>query len=151
MHKTYRSRKGGATRKRRSNSTSLDAFQKEITVVFFEMLLMIKLFHWKTYSYPAHKASDDVYSSLNDHMDKFIEVLLGKSGKRINLMNHKSIKLMDLSSQEQFVKHIQMFKSYLVNLDNNKALSSMSNSDLYNIRDEILGDMNKLLYLLTLK
>lgn len=150
MVKTYRKHKYGFTRKRRSSS-SLDSFQKEITVKFFEMLLMIKLFHWKTYSYPAHKASDEIYGSLNDHMDKFIEVLLGKSGKRINLMNQKHIKLTDLSSMDQFIREIQQFKNYLVNLDNNKALSNMTNSDLYNIRDEILGDMNKLLYLLTLK
>lgn len=150
MVKTYRKHKDGFTRKRRSSS-SLDSFQKEITVKFFEMLLMIKLFHWKTYSYPAHKASDEIYGSLNDHMDKFIEVLLGKSGKRINLMNQKHIKLTDLSSMDQFIREIQQFKNYLVNLDNNKALSNMTNSDLYNIRDEILGDMNKLLYLLTLK
>lgn len=150
MVKTLRRRKDGFTRKRRGNA-SLDSFQKEITVKFFEMLLMIKLFHWKTYSYPAHKASDEIYDSLNSHMDKFIEVLLGKSGKRINLMNKKNIKLIDLSSQENFIKHINHFKYYLVDLDNNRALSSMSNSDLYNIRDEILGDMNKLLYLLTLK
>lgn len=145
-----RRRKDGFTRKRKYSS-SLDAFQKEITVKFFEMLLMIKLFHWKTYSYPAHKASDEIYDSLNEHMDKFIEILLGKSGKRINLMNKKNIKLVDLSSQEQFIKHINQFKYYLVNLDNNRSLSNMSNTDLYNIRDEILGDMNKLLYLLTLK
>jgi hypothetical protein len=42
-------------------------------------------------------------------------------------------------------------KNYLVGLDNNKALSTMSNSDLFNIRDEILADLNKFLYLLTFK
>ena len=46
---------------------------------------------------------------------------------------------------------IDSFKGYLVGLTNNKGLSSMTNTDLLNIRDEILGDMNQFLYLLTFK
>jgi len=46
---------------------------------------------------------------------------------------------------------INQIKSYLVSFDTNKALSSMSNTDLLNIRDEILGDVNQTKYLLTLK
>ena len=137
--------------KSKSSSGSLKNFEKEITIVFLEMILMVKLFHWKTHSYATHKATDELYSSLNDHMDTFIEVLLGKTGSRIDLMKQKTIKLTDLDSQEKLKSKIDDFKSYLVNLNNNKALSSMSNTDLFNIRDEILGDMNKFLYLLTFK
>lgn len=146
-------KKKDRTRKRRNfeNSSSLYNFQKEITVVFFEILLMIKTYHWKTHSYPTHKATDELYSKFNEHMDRFIEVLLGKTGSRINLMNHKTIRLLDLSSEDLLKKEIEALKTYLVSLDNNKALQSMSNSDLYNIRDEILGDLNQFLYLLTFK
>ena len=115
------------------------------------MLLMVKLFHWKTHSYATHKATDDLYSKLNEHMDRFIEILLGKTGSRIDLMGHKNISLIDLNSQEQLKSKIESFKSYLVGLTNNKGLSSMTNTDLLNIRDEILGDMNQFLYLLTFK
>jgi DNA-binding ferritin-like protein len=115
------------------------------------MLLMVKLFHWKTYSYATHKATDELYSKLNDDIDKFIEVFLGKTGSRIDLMGHKSISLIDLSSPEHLKSKIESFKSYLVGLTNNKGLGSMTNSDLLNIRDEILGDMNQFLYLLTFK
>ena len=81
----------------------------------------------------------------------FIEVLLGKTGSRIDLMGKKSISLIDLNSQENLKSKIMYFKSFLVGLDNNKALNSMSNSDLFNIRDEILGNLNQFLYLLTFK
>jgi len=136
---------------RSSNSTSLSSFQKEITMTFLEMLLMIKLYHWKTYSYPTHKATDELYGKLNENMDHFIEVLLGKSGERIDLMKQKSIPLIDLSSPESLKKQIYSFKGYLVSLNNNKAMKQMSNTDLLNIRDEILGDLNQFLYLLTFK
>ena len=152
MSKTFKKRtNNNFSRKNRSASGSLSAFQKQITIVFFEMLMMVKLFHWKTHSYATHKATDELYASLNEHIDSFIEVLLGKTGSRIDLMNNRTIKLIDLNSQEQLKSKIMSLKSYLVGLDNSRALSTMSNSDLLNIRDEILGDLNKFLYLLTFK
>ena len=155
MVKTYRKKMGGATRRKssslNSSSSSIKKFGKEITVIFFEMLLMVKLFHWKTHSYATHKATDELYGKLNEDIDKFIEILLGKTGSRIDLMGHKSISLIDLNSQEQLKSKIESFKSYLVGLTNNKGLTSMTNTDLLNIRDEILGDMNQFLYLLTFK
>ena len=132
-------------------SSVLRDFQREITVQFFEMLLLIKLYHWKTHSYATHKATDDLYSKINENMDKFIEVLLGKSGMRIDLMNKKQISLYDLNNQDQLINKINSFKGYLVGLTNNKAMKIMSNTDLLNIRDEILGDMNQFLYLLSFK
>ena len=153
MAKTYKKRSANAvTRKNRSmGSSSMSAFLKQITVVFLEMLMMVKLFHWKTHSYATHKATDGLYDSFNEHIDNFIEVLLGKTGSRIDLMSKKTISLIDLNSQESLKSKIASLKSYLVGLNNNKALKTMSNSDLFNIRDEILGDLNKFLYLLTFK
>jgi DNA-binding ferritin-like protein len=130
---------------------SLSEFQKEITSVFLEMLLMVKLYHWKTTSYATHKATDDLYLKLNANIDSFTEILLGKSGLRIDLMGKSNIRLVDLSSQESLKREIDAFKGYLVRLNDNKALQTMSNSDLFNIRDTILGDLNQFLYLLTFK
>jgi len=140
------------TRKNKSSVSSIGSFQKQITIMFLEMLMMVKLFHWKTHSYATHKATDELYDSLNGNMDKFIEILLGKTGSRTDLMSNKSISLYDLDSQEKLKTKIDTFKSYLVNLNNNNVLTTtMSNSDLFNVRDEILGDLNKFLYLLTFK
>jgi len=149
---TKRYKKNGDTRKRKSiGSSSLASFQKEITVVFFEILMMVKLFHWKTTSYPTHKATDELYTKLNENIDSFIEILLGKTGLRTNLMSNKTIRLVDLSSQESLKREVEAFKGYLVSLNNNKAMKTMTNTDLLNIRDTILGDLNQFLYLLTFK
>jgi len=112
---------------------------------------MVKLFHWKTHSFATHKATDELYESLNEHIDSFIEVLLGKTGTRINLTQKRSISLVDLNSQASLKARIEQFKKYLVNLNTNKAVTAMTDTDLLNIRDEILGDLNKFLYLLTFK
>jgi DNA-binding ferritin-like protein len=150
MTKTYRKRGGKGTRKNRPTG-SFAAFQKEITVVFLEMLLMVKLFHWKTTSYATHKATDDLYTKLNANIDDFIEVLLGKTGLRTDLMSNKNIRLVDLSSTESLKREIETFKGYLVSLNDNATMKKMTNTDLFNIRDTILGDMNQFLYLLTFK
>ena len=156
MAKTYKKRGGKKQKTLKtlpSNLSSFSAFQKEITIVFLETLLMIKLFHWKTTSYATHKATDDAYAKLNANMDSFIEILLGKSQIRTDLTNQKSIKLIDCKSQEEFVQHVKAFNGYLINLNDNKIMKStlMTNTDLFNIRDTIVGDMNQLMYLLSFK
>ena len=139
------------SRTRTSATTTSKMFYKEITVKFLEMLLMVMLFHWKTHSYATHKATDELYDSMNGNIDKFIEVLLGKTGSRIDLTNQSKISLIDLGSTEKLKERIQSFKNYLVGLSNNKAIVSMNDTDLLNIRDELLGDLNQFLYLLTFK
>ena len=150
-NRTKTNRKNGNTRKRTSSSSIKSNFEKQVTIIFFEILLMVKLFHWKTYSYATHKATDELYAKLNEHMDQFIEVLLGKTGIRINLLNNKKISLIDLSSPDQLRAKVDEYKKYLVSLSNNRAINAMTDTDLLNIRDEILGDLNQFLYLLSFK
>jgi len=145
-----RSKKGKGTR-RIKEINSMSAFERDVTVRFLEMLIMVKLYHWKTSSYATHKATDALYASLNANIDKFIEVLLGKAGNRIHLMDKKSISLIDLNSPEKLRAKIDSFKLYLVSITNSPAMRFMSNTDLFNIRDEILGNLNQFLYLLTFK
>jgi DNA-binding ferritin-like protein len=152
MVKTYNKRSyNKKTRTNLSKSNTVQKFEREITSKFLEMLIMIKLYHWKTHSYATHKATDDLYSKLNEHMDHFIEVLLGKTDSRINFSNVKSLPVLDLSTPERVKNKVMDYKSYLVGLDKNSFIQQMSNSDLLNIRDEILADLNQFLYLLTFK
>ena len=141
--------RSGKTRKNRGSNPM--SFEKEIVLTFLQMLNTVKLYHWKTRSYATHKATDGLYSDLNDSIDKFVEILLGKYGDRVNLTGVKSIPLCDFSTQEQFKEKIMSYKMFLVKLDENPAMHQMTNSDLYNIRDEMLGQFNQLLYLLTFK
>lgn len=139
------------TRTKRSKTNTLRQFENEIAVKFLEILVMVKLYHWKTHSYATHKSTDSLHDTLHDHIDKFIEILLGKTGIRIDLTKRKTMELIDLDSQDKLKAKVEQFKGYLVNLTNNPAIKSMSNTDLLNVRDEILGDMNQFLYLLSFK
>jgi DNA-binding ferritin-like protein len=124
-------------------------FMRKFITMMLESLMMIKLYHWKTHSFAGHKATDDIYESLNGHMDNFVEVLMGKmAGTRANFLSTKSIRLVDLSNKKQLVGRVNSIKASLSAME--KAVPLMNATDLLNIRDEILGDLNKFLYLLTL-
>jgi len=159
-------KKAGKTRKNMSLSSAagsasavqiLQTFEQKIVVKFLEILNCVKLYHWKTYSYATHKATDDLYSKLNENFDQFVETLLGKGSasflgkgaERVNLMGVKQLSLHDCDSHKNFQSEMEEFKSYLVDLDNEKAMQLMSNTDLFNIRDEIMGNVNQFLYLFT--
>jgi DNA-binding ferritin-like protein len=138
------------TKRSKSRSGSQCYSHSDIISTFLEMLNMVKLHHWKTYSYSTHKATDELYSDLNSNVDAFVEVLLGKEGTpRVNLTHMKSLPLYDFSSVGPFKQKITQFKTYLEHMSKCPAL--MNNSDLLNIRDELLGNLNKFTYLLTLK
>jgi DNA-binding ferritin-like protein len=141
-------KKNNKTRKIKINSKT-QIFEEQITIVFLEVLLMIKLYHWKTHSYATHKATDELYTKFNENMDRFIEVLLGKTSSRISLTKQKSIRLMDFTNVDSLKQKINEFKTYLVNLDTNAFMNKMSNADLFTIRDEIMADLNQFLYLLS--
>jgi len=133
----------------RKNKVSIQKFEQEIVTKFLCFLNTVKIYHWKTHSYATHKATDELYSKLNDNMDKFVEVLLGKMGNRVDMSKIKSLPIHDFSSLEQMRKCVVGFKEYLVGLNVNRIMKTMNNSDLYNIRDELLGDLDQFLYLTT--
>jgi hypothetical protein len=143
-------KKGPKNRTRRRKETGTpQKFMREITLQFIEMLNLVKIYHWKTYSYATHKATDELYSKLNENIDSFIEVLLGKNDTRIDLSGVRSIPFQDFQSVTDFKREIMRFKNYLVELNHRPELKSMANYDLFTIRDDILANINQFLYLLT--
>jgi DNA-binding ferritin-like protein len=134
-------------RKIRNKRQYVDNRKKShIVRIFLEMLNSIKLYHWKTRSFSQHKATDELYERMNEHVDKFIEVLLGKDQSRIRMVE-KNIHLIDSASTRDFQTRIFEYREFLT--DMNIYFDSSRDSDLLNIRDEILGDINQFLYLLT--
>jgi len=121
--------------------------KSHIVKIFLEILNMVKLYHWKTHSYAQHKATDDLYSKLNENIDEFIEVLMGKDGSRIKMME-KRIELIDPSNIKDFKSRVYEYRTFLTEF--NMYFDSKKDSDLLSIRDVLLGNINQFLYLLTL-
>ena len=127
-----------------------NSYEPNIVVYFLEMLHTIKLFHWKTTGYAIHKATDDLHSKLSESVDSFVEIMLGKHGGRVQLQSQTTLTIKDYSStaKDSFKKEIEEYKDFLQKLTN--TLDASKDSDLLNIRDEMLGQLNQFTYLLTL-
>ena len=130
---------------RKQNSSQKN--ESYIVLRFMHYLNTIKLYHWKTSSFAKHEATNKLYASLNTDIDRFVEQMLGKRGNRLDFSNIKSIPINEITNDKQIVKEMQEFKNFLVNI--HYKLPNMSNSDLLNIRDDILGSINQFLYLAT--
>ena len=131
----------------RSNGKSISQKQQQqIVITFLQMLNTVKLYHWKTHSHSQHVATDNLYTDLNASIDQFVEIMLGKEGNRVNLTGQKTIPLLDYTSVNDFKKEIEKYKKFLINMN---FVNITNNSDLLNVRDEILGLLNKFTYLLT--
>ena len=126
--------------------------QGGIVRIFLEMLFTVKLYHWRTHSYSQHKATDELYGELNTNIDNFVETMLGKmDGSRIEMPKEyqKGDRCYyDFASLAPFNEKVNEYKQLLIHMfgDGDKE-----NTDLMNIRDEILGTLNKFSYLLTLQ
>lgn len=117
-----------------------------IQTTMLQMQNQYKIFHWQTTSYSQHNSLGSVYSSLSDKIDDFIEVYMGKYG-RIIATNTFNLNLANLSSID-IIATTDTYINFLIGLSS--QLDSSKDSDLLNIRDEILASLNKLKYLLTL-
>jgi hypothetical protein len=120
---------------------------ENIIIVFFHMLNTIKLYHWQTISYARHKATDSLHAELSSLIDTFIEVYIGRYKRPVY---NSTIKInVEELSDDSALDAIKEFINYLKN-DIPKYLKA-SDTDLLNIRDEMLQNLNQTLYLFTLQ
>jgi predicted DNA-binding ArsR family transcriptional regulator len=112
----------------------------------------IKIYHWQTFSFARHKATDELYADFNSLMDRFVEVLNGNiirttKTKRISVDNY-NVTLLDISDDNGVSIlniTIDLLKSDLFT----RVIGD--NSDLITIRDEMIELINKHYYLFTMK
>jgi len=104
----------------------------------------LRMLHWGTNSYAEHKALGKAYEGLDPLIDTFVETWMGVHGKdlgapKLALSAYKpgsAIVLLDQATQ-------------FLTGELNSAVSG--NTDLSNIRDEMLSIINQTKYLLTLR
>ena len=119
----------------------------EIIVNLLAAQNQMKIFHWQTDSYSQHKAFDKVYKNLSNLIDDFVEVCMGKHG-RPDFGGEFNIPLFDFNSIN-VNDYITSVIEFLLSL--NAVYQPELDSDILNIRDEILAEFDRLKYLLTLK
>ena len=117
-----------------------------IQTTMLQMQKQYQIFHWQTTSFSQHKSFGNIYESLDENIDIFIETYMGKYGRIISAskFNLEMSNYSDLN----FLNATNSYIEFLINLTN--ILDTARDTDLLNTRDEILGSLNRLKYLLTL-
>lgn len=114
-----------------------------------DFILLIKssefnahVYHWNTTSYAAHKALEGYYEAIRDSIDNFVEVTQGKLNVKLEITG--TIHVSDKEASQYYSELKEVVTHFI-----DYKLSSYK--DLENIAVEMLEEINKLNYLLTLK
>jgi DNA-binding ferritin-like protein len=111
-----------------------------------ECSAQLKLFHWQTFSFAQHEAFDKIGKDLAKAFDSLVETLLG----RYRQYEYKPLNFEILPHSNETV--LVKINQYLQILTGQPcALLDPKDSDAQNIVEEIVADLNKLKYLLTLE
>jgi DNA-binding ferritin-like protein len=109
--------------------------------------IQMKINHWQTKGFARHNAFGGFYDSLNDLIDTFVESAMGKYGRFTLDEETKTIQLSNLSELDM-KGLVNTVRESLIQITEQLE---PTDTDLLNIRDEMLGELNKLSYLLTLE
>ena len=152
---------------------------RSLIEIFLQFPSQVKLYHWQTTSYPRHKASDSLVSGIQELIDQFVETYQGKyqriylksdtrprgaverlaslesplgtrsdtRGRAPTEQSDTTIPIYDLNDRN-IVAYLEEFKTFLRN--DIFQIIKESDTDLINIRDEMLSLINQTLYLFTL-
>ncbi len=119
----------------------------KVIINLVKIQTQLRILHWQTDSYAAHKAFGKTYEQLDLLIDALVEAHQGKNGKIIyetptlELVNINDINIDEL---------LKMSANY-ISTTMTDMFNTPEDTDCANIKDEILAEINKLRYLLTLK
>ena len=108
------------------------------------LLNQIKLFHWATRSYAAHKALGDLHDVLSESVDDLVESYIGAAGRQP--LGRFEITTAAHSDVKQTVPFLKDASASL-----RRIRTDIKASELQNKVDEMLGSLDKTAYLLNLQ
>lgn len=117
---------------------------EKLVEFFFKHQLQVKMFHFQTKQYSAHKASDSYLEKFEKNMDQFSEVAQGIFGrlrqKQISINFNTATDQTIVSILDDYVTNLTKIEDYFGNL-----------TELTTIRDQMIADTQQFKYLLTFK
>lgn len=115
---------------------------EELLGDFFDHQILVKMYHFQTKLFGAHKASDEYLAKFSLNMDRFMESAQGIFGK-VEMESFDTD--IEMWSDSNIEKNLSKFAKKLRDLD--KMLGR--HAGLLAIRDEMLADVEQFKYLLT--
>lgn len=122
--------------------------KEELMINFITLQEQFRVLHWQTKSHARHIAYGGIYDALNGLIDNFIEVYMGKYG-RVEFTSGEGTIVLKNTNDLGLNEFLNQNLEFLMSLSN--SLDPQKDTDLLNIRDEMMSEINKLKYLLTLK
>jgi DNA-binding ferritin-like protein len=114
---------------------------------FLTLQTQLKINHWQTKGYARHQAFGSTYDALQELIDTYVEEAMGKYGRFVLTDETKVINLSNLSELD-IKSFINVVRESLIQFTGEV---DPTDTNLLNIRDEMLGLINQLSYLLTLE
>jgi DNA-binding ferritin-like protein len=115
-------------------------------------LLLLKnqmqIYHWQTNSFSRHKAADELIDQSTSIIDKIVESYQGRYNKLL-LNNETNSIILENLNDEQIIEFLNIMRDFFEK--DFKNYVNATNSNLFNLRDELLQNINKTLYLFTLE
>ena len=112
---------------------------------FLQLKNQIKLYHWQTKVYARHIATDTQLAKLEEKIDSFVEVYIGKYGRPKLTGKNATFSLQNLT-EAGAVRMINAAAKVIKGMYKPVQM----HSDLINILDDMLKELGQLLYLFTL-
>ena len=114
---------------------------------FLQLQSQLRVLHWQTKSYAEHKALGKAYEGLDGLIDQFVEIHTGKYGNTLGNPNFSfSVNNYKDSNSLGVINNA----IYYLTHEMPQKLDSTQDTDLLNIRDEMIGVLNQTKYLLRL-
>jgi len=120
---------------------------KHFITFFLESYNTIKMLHWFTASYAEHVALDKLAEAFHSLSDKFVEVYMGKHGRSASMPRKDAA--ISANASGTAMRILDECLKYCTT-DLNKFITA-KDTDLANIRDELIASLNQTKYLIALR
>lgn len=117
----------------------------ELVSKLLQIRNQMKLYHWQTKSHARHISADKFLGKAEDIIDNLVEAYQGKYGVVELDKNNKDIKLNNIKDDD-IIKYLETIRKFFVE-EFDKLVNKDTNTDLLNLRDELIADINITLYL----
>jgi DNA-binding ferritin-like protein len=113
----------------------------ELVNLMLSLRTQVKIYHWETKSFARHKASDKLVEKLDEKIDEFVETYIGRYGRPKFTAKTRTITIRNYDDKES-VALLKEAARWLEKIP-------VKDTDLLNIRDEILQSVYETIYLFT--
>lgn len=128
-----------------NNDNGNNSKGSKVILFMFWLSASAKIFHWQTTKYANHQAAGALFDSITKLTDDFVEKFIGVYG-RPKFASGSSVPVTDMT-RERMLQTLGLARAFLSTTVQRYVAKD---TELQNIRDEILAELDQAMYLLTL-